>query len=248
MKTVGSAGIVLLLVSGVFSQDPDPFAEPSPAEPIDAFAKAEQLEQEAAATAEPRITVLSEFIEIPLADWSTLSRSDLYANNDSALRKEIGRRMKNGEATLIDMSLVTGVNGDQTLNESFRFLIYPAEFTAPQIDEKNGRIVPAALAASECWAARHRFSANIVLGQHETVHLSISPEIQNKSGESEMGKDSGRVTQPEVAIQQIHSQLELASGAFALAGVLRATEPTRPDAGEAVLLVFVRATVDTPGL
>lgn len=215
-------------------------------EPFDAFADATRRENEAATQAEPRLALITEFIEISQANWSRLSQDPDIGTSDSALRERIGEMMKSGEASLIDMNVVAGMSGDPLLSRSFRFHIYPIDFEPPQIDEKNGRVVPAAFDAQECWSAGCIVNGSATIAADGRVGLQFSPEIVEQSGETITGKEESEVRLPKFSIQKIYTDLAVTAGEPALAGVMRSLKPNRPDSGEAVLLVFVRADVHTP--
>jgi hypothetical protein len=243
--TLAAAGFI------VAEENSDPFLSTSQEEretPFDAFAEVSRLEVEAAERGNPRLTLVTEFIEIPQAEWSRLSRDPDIGTEGPELRKRVGEMMKGGAATLIDMNIVSGMSGDDVLNRSFRFHIYPSEFEPPQIDEKNGRIVPAAFAATECWSTGCTVSGSAVFGKEGRVNLNFSPEVAEQSGETITGHDESEVRQPKFSIQKFDSVIEVVAGETTLAGVMHAPKPKRPDSGEAVLLVFLRADIHVPAL
>ena len=245
--------VITMAVAGfsVAEDRPEPPSTPAPEErevPFDAFAEATRLEVEATIRANPRLTLVTEFIEITQADWSRLSRDPEIGTDGPHLRKRIGEMMKSGDASLVDMNVVSGMSGDPILNRSFRFHIYPSEFEPPQIDEKNGRIVPAAFAATECWPAGCTVSGSAVITADGRVDLRLSPEIVEQSGETITGRDEGEVRQPKFSIQKLYSEIEVTVGEPVLAGVMRSLKPKRSDSGEAVLLVFLRADIHMPTL
>lgn len=238
--------------SASIADDP---AKPGPAssvkevdEPFDAFADATRRENEAATRADPRLTLITEFIEISQTNWSRLSRDPDIGTNDPALRKHISEMMKSGEAALVDMNVVAGMSGDPLLSRSFRFHIYPIDFEPPQIDEKNGRVVPAAFDAQECWSAGCVVNGSATIAADGRVGLQLSPEIVEQSGETITGKDESEVRQPKFSIRKIYSDLVVTAGEPALAGVMRSLKPPYPDSSEAVLLVFVRADIHVPAI
>ena len=140
------------------------------------------------------------------------------------------------------------MNGDAVLNRSFRFHIYPSVFEPPRIDEKNGRIVPAAFASSECWAAGCVVDGSATLKADGKVDLRLSPEIVEQSGVTITGSDESEVRQPKFSIQKLYSDLEVTAGEPTLAGVMRSLKPKHPESGEAVLLVFLRADIHVPAV
>lgn len=217
-------------------------------EPFDAFADATRRENEAATRADPRLTLITEFIEISQTNWSRLSHDPDITKSDLALREHISEMMKSGEASLIDMNVVAGMSGDPLLSRSFRFHIYPIDFAPPRIDEKNGRVVPAAFNAQECWSAGCVVKGSATIAADGRVGLQFSPEIVEQSGETITGKDESEVRQPKFSIRKIYSDLVVTPGEPALAGVMRSLEPPYPNSSEAVLLVFVRADVHTPAI
>jgi len=254
MKPVTSAVQTLSLLAfstvaaGICAaQDASAPVAASPAEssaaPFDAFAEATRMEDKARREGDPRITLLSEFIEIAQADWSRLSRDPELGTEGPDLRKHLSGMMKSGHATLVDMNLVSGISGDSVLSHSFRFHIYPSEFEPPRIDETNGRIVPAAFSASECWAAGCRISGEASVAGEGRVRLRIAPEIVEKSGDGLAGQEEAEVPLPSFFVQKIYSDLDVATGEPTLAGVMRSLRPGRE---EAVLLVFLRADVHNP--
>lgn len=216
--------------------------------PFDAFAEATRLEVESTVRANPRLTLVTEFIEIPQADWSRWSRDPEAATEGPEFRKRIGERMKSGDASLIDMNVVSGMSGDPLVSRYFHFHVYPSTFEPPRIDEKNGRIVPAAFATSECWAAGCAVAGSAVITSDGKVELRLSPEIVEPSGETITGSDEGEVRQPNFSIQKFDSVLVVNAGEPTLAGVMRSPKPKHPHSGEAVLLVFLRADIHVPAV
>ncbi len=235
--SVGAAGICDA------QEAPDPFAispATKPAVADDAFAEAKRLEAEAPHRVDPRITLLTEFIEITQNDWSRLARDPESDTEGPDLRKRLTEWLKTGGATLIDMSLVSGISGDSLLNRSFRFHIYPSEFEPPRIDEKNGRIVPASFTAAECWAAGCGIQGEATLSGDGRVNLDLVPEIVEMTGDGATGKAEGEVPLPGFQIQKIYSHLDVAAGESVLAGVMQSHTQGSEDS---VLLVFMRADV-----
>lgn len=243
-RTLGLLAVSIGAVGISSAQDaPDPFAispAKKPAAAHDAFAEAKRLEAEAPNRVDPRITLLTEFIEITQSDWSRLSRDPESDTEGPGLRTQLTEWLKNGDATLIDMSLVSGISGDSLLNRSFRFHIYPSEFDPPRIDEKNGRIVPASFTAAECWAAGCGIRGEATLTGDGRVSLDLVPEIVEMTGDGATGKAEGEVPLPGFQIQKMYSRFAVAAGEPILAGVMRSHTP---GSEESVLLVFMRADV-----
>ena len=229
----------------------DPFTDPGnlPAAELDPFAAAEDRENNVAGSAEPRITLLAEYIQLSQHDWIALSQDDSLALDDNALRKRVGEMMKSDHATLLDMSLITGMSGERFLNESFQFQFYPASFDPPQIDEKNGRVVPASFASTECRNAGISIEGTLVLSADgKTVDLTLLPEMVEVSGENTIGEGDAEVRTPRFKVHKISSNLAVAAGDFALAGVMHSLVNESNDRPAEVILLFLRASVHTPRL
>ena len=77
----------------------------------------------------PRLVrVMAEFIEVPHEELTRLLLAPRTSSNDTELRKEVAKLVREGKATVVETMLCTGRSGERSLVESIEEYIYPTEY------------------------------------------------------------------------------------------------------------------------
>lgn len=249
-----------------FAQEP-PAPKPPPArlavEP-DPFAPTAAGEEEAV-PAPLLIQIQVEFVETSLEKASELLLTPPATADASALREELRKLTKAGEAKLLDIQLLTGRSGEKQLAESIQEFIYPTEYEPWEVpneidvpdkpgglspDDVNALdrlVTPATPTSFETRNLGSTLETEPTAGsENRIIDLRLSPTLVWHTGNTVWTerKDSlgnvARIEMPVMYTLKLETALTLKSGKPVLAGMLSPKDAEGKTDLSRKVMVFVK--------
>lgn len=201
------------------------------------------------------LNCIFEMIEVDHDEFSDWLFENRLIGDDTPLRNEIQKWVKEKRATIIETAQIRARSGQRAKIEGVEEFIYPTEMDPPEIPNQvtlsGGAISPITAGTATAFETRNMgmtLEVDPVLGaDNVTVDLNLSPELVKLKEYSEWGPDVQEkffVTKlPTFYTIRTTSQIAVRDGRNTLLSTARPMEPNDPKRTNPLILSFVRVDV-----
>jgi hypothetical protein len=210
--------------------------------------------QEPAAEPDKLLRIQVEWIAVESGAMTSLLREK--PSSDTALRETLQGWIEDGEAELVDTSLVTARSGQRAKVEAIQEQIYPTDYEAPRLlnpEAEKGSKTVLVLPHAKAFETRNvgaTLEVDPVLGADgRTVDLNLAPELVYLSGFDSWGNHEGEggtveIRTPEFFTVKTTTQVVAVDGEYCLLSAQSPrNEETGATDGSRKLMAFVRVDV-----
>lgn len=204
---------------------------------------------------EKQIHILVEFIEVEHAWFSEWLFENRLDSDGTPLRRALQELVREGDATIIDSSMITARSGQRAKTESVLEFIYPTEYEPSKIPEEvelsdraEAPITPVSPAAFETRNVGTTLEVDPVLGRdNTTIDLNLAPEIVAHDGysvwPSEEVDPGFQSRMPTFYTMRFSTQVTVTDGNYGLLGTVRPKEASQRGVEDPIVIGFVRGDV-----
>lgn len=221
-----------------------------------------QLQAEDGNSVESRITLVFEWFEMDRAEWTKwMADPESAKKTDDELREQVQQLLEAGEASLVDMSILSTRSGSRAKAESIAEIIYPTELSGgAELSATGKAATPPNAAAFETRNVGTTVEVDSVLENParivdpfsdvaplpagpRRVSINMTPELVRQVGEIVLGRGINEVRQPEFHTLRPTTSITLDVGSSGLLGSMRPRVSLSGEWENPIVLQFVRVEV-----
>lgn len=237
-------------LSGAIAQDRKPATKKANEAPTTKEAKTAER------TPDPftsNLHIIVEYIEVEHEAFSEWLLENSLKADATELRREVQRWVKEGDAGIVETTVVHARSGQRAKVESIEEVIYPTEYGPAEMPShptvQDGDEIPISPPTGTAFETRNvgvTLEVDALISEDENyIDLNLAPEmvqmIDILEWETRSNDEEASVQFPLFHTAKATTQLTLKKGVHGLIGTLRLPEPVKEDREDAMILLFVRA-------